>query len=156
MADDKEKHAVLEALRADGWTVTEGGGKDGDGKGGGIGFKWDDKTGKIDIGAEIYIAEKGTKKIAVEVKNYPPRGKGVMKEFQRSVGQYNQYAFYLKKNEADRTLYMAVPLETYDGFLSKPMTAEFLKQQGIKLIVYHRSDPTGNNPKAETIEKWID
>lgn len=136
---DRDHHIVLKALQAAGWTITHPNG---------MGFSWDEKTGTIDIGAEMYIAEKGTKKIAVEVKNYPPRGKGVMASFDRGIGQYQRYASYLRKNEPDRTLYKAVPRETYNGFLSKPTTAEFLKEQGVKMFVY--------DPDSETIEKWIE
>lgn len=136
---DRDHHIVLKALRAAGWTITHPNG---------IFFNWGDKTGMVDIGAEMYIAEKGTSKIAVEVKNYPPNGKGVVADFDRSVGQYQRYASHFRNNEPDRTVYKAVPKATYDGFLSNPVTAEFLKEQGVKMFVY--------NPDSETIEKWID
>ena len=58
------------------------------------------------------IAEKGTRKIAVEVKNYPTKGTGVVADFDRNMGPYKRDASHFNKNEPDRTLYQAIPKAT--------------------------------------------
>jgi hypothetical protein len=87
------------------------------------------------------------RKIAVEVKNYPPNG-DMMGEFQRSIGQYLQYVFCLLEDEPDREVYKAVPKATYEGFLIGPRASAFLKKHGVKLLVY--------NPDNNQIDKWIE
>lgn len=136
MADDKDKPIVLKALEKAGWTITHPKG---------IRVQLDDKTGIVDIGAEIYIAEKGMRKIAVEVKNYPPTG-DMMGDFQRSIGQCRQYMYCLSRDEPDREVYKAVPKATYEGFLKGPEIAAFVKHEGIKLLVY--------DPDTQEIDQW--
>lgn len=136
---DRDHHIVIQALEAAGWTVTHPRG---------IFVQLDDKRGIIDIGAELYIAEKGMRKIAVEVKNYAGKGDGVMADFDRSIGQYLRYRECLEADEPDRTMIKAVPQATYDAFLSQPQTAAFLSRYNVKLLVY--------NPTSKKIEKWIE
>ena len=136
---DRDHNIVVQALKAAGWTVTHEKG---------IFIKLDDKRGLIDIGAEIYVAEKGLRKIAVEVKNYPGSGDGVMGDFDRSIGQYLRYRECLADDEPDRQIIKAVPNATYDEFLSKPQTAAYLRRYDVKLLVY--------NPSSKTIDKWIE
>lgn len=42
------------------------------------------------------MVEKGTRKIAVEVRNYAPTGGGVMADFHRNVGQHLMYKEYFE------------------------------------------------------------
>lgn len=88
------------------------------------------------------------RKIAVEVKNYAPSGGGVMADFHRSIGQYLMYKTCFKKSEPDREVFKAVPKATYDGSLSHPQAAKFLKEHDIKTFTY--------NPDSQTLDKWIE
>lgn len=136
---DRDHHIVIQALKAAGWTVTHPQG---------IATRFAGKRGTVDIGAEIYEAEKGNRKIAVEVKNYPPTGNGVMGEFQRNVGQHLMYKEWFEENEPDREVYTAIPKATYDGFLSNQESQHFLRKHEIKMFTY--------NPDSQTLDKWID
>lgn len=135
---DRDHDAVLQALRAVGWTITHPYG---------MGINWGGKTGRPDIGAEMTGADQAVRKIVVEVKNYPPTGNGVMGDFHRAIGQYLTYQSYFEEHEPDRQVVKAVPRATYDGFLKHPDILRFLKRHRILLFVY--------NPDSQTIDQWI-
>jgi hypothetical protein len=48
----------------------------------------------------------------------------------------------------DRTLYLAVPIATYESFFSLELPQASVRQHQVKLIVY--------NPVQEAIVKWLD
>ncbi|MEG4279863.1 element excision factor XisH family protein [Microcoleus sp. MON1_C1] len=48
----------------------------------------------------------------------------------------------------DRTLYLAVPIATYESFFTRELPQASVRQHQVKLIVY--------NPVQEAIVKWID
>jgi len=62
-------------------------------------------------------AEKGGKKIAVEIKSFLSRS--TISEFHRAVGQFVDYYAALELHEPKRILYLAVPEETYNSFFTK-------------------------------------
>jgi len=53
-------------------------------------------------------ANKGTEKIAIEVKSF--LAESPTYAFHQAVGQYRNYLFALEEKEAERVLYLAVPL----------------------------------------------
>lgn len=87
------------------------------------------------------------RKIAVEVKNYPPDG-AMMGEFYGNVGQHLWYKDYFEENEPEREVYTAVPKATYDGFFVNPGTQRFLKKHEMKMFTY--------DPISKTLDKWIE
>lgn len=48
----------------------------------------------------------------------------------------------------DRTLYLAIPVETFDGFFQERDIEENIRAHRIKLVVY--------DPHREEILQWID
>ncbi len=129
MAKDKYHDLVKEALIAEGCTITE-----------------DPlivpsliSTFEIDLGAErILTAEKGTEKIAVEIKSFI--GSSVLHDFFKAVGQFAFYYLALKEAEPDRELYLAIPDAAYEFLFRDPNTNAISKINKLKFIVYNIND----------------
>ena len=70
---------------------------------------------EIDLAAEkILAAEKFGKKIAVEIKSF--LNNSAITDFHLALGQFLNYRLALQIKEPDRTLYLAVPFDTFDSF----------------------------------------
>ncbi len=101
---------------------------------------------KIDLGAESTIAaQRDKEKIAIEIKSFITDSD--ISEFHAALGQYLNYAQALEGKEPNRTLYLAVPLETYDDFFQLPFIQKSLRRHAINLTIY--------NPIKEEIREWI-
>lgn len=101
---------------------------------------------QIDLGAESTIAaQRNHEKIAVEIKSFITDSD--ISEFHTALGQYLNYAQALEDIEPDRTLYLAVPLETYNIFFQLNFVQKSLKRHEINLIIY--------DPIKEEITQWI-
>ena len=125
MAKDKYYELVKQALIDDGWTIT------------------DDPLIvpsliadlEVDLGAERIIgAEKGTEKIAVEVKSF--LGKSMLHDFYKAIGQFGFYYLVLSEEEPDRILYLAIPDSAYRFLYKDPISVQLSENNGVKLIVY--------------------
>jgi hypothetical protein len=102
---------------------------------------------EIDLEAErLLTAERGTEKIAVEIKSFLAEGSAIS-QFHMPTGQYIHYRAALRREEADRILYLAVPDLAYNTFFQLDFPAEMLQENAIKLIVY--------NIKNQEIVQWI-
>jgi hypothetical protein len=89
----------------------------------------------IDLGAERVIgAERNGEKIAVKVKSF--LGQATVYEFHLALGQFINYRAVLQQQEADRILYLAIPLDTFDTFFNLPFTQAVVQQNQMKLLVY--------------------
>jgi hypothetical protein len=99
----------------------------------------------IDLGAEqILGAERDGEKIAVEVKSFI--GFSATTEFNAALGQFLKYQLALEEEQPDRTLYLAIPLDTYRSFFSLELPRRLIERYQVHLIIY--------NPKKEEIFKW--
>ncbi|KOR31851.1 hypothetical protein TI05_11005 [Achromatium sp. WMS3] len=97
-------------------------------------FETDPKL-STDLGAERLIAaERGIEKIAVEIKSFVTESQVV--ELEKAVGQYGIYAELLKTQEADRTLFLAVPTTAFENILSRQVGKIAVQRFCIKLIIY--------------------
>ena len=73
---------------------------------------------EIDLAAEkVFAAEKAGRKIAVEVKSF--LSNSALTDFHVALGQFLNYRLALQMNEPDRTLYLAVPFDTFDTFFQE-------------------------------------
>jgi hypothetical protein len=101
---------------------------------------------QIDLAAENAIAaERNTEKIAVEMKSFIADSD--ISEFHTALGQYLNYYQAIEEQEAERALYLAVPIETYQDFFQLSFVQRSLHRYQIKLIIY--------DPKREEIRLWI-
>ncbi len=128
--------AVRRALESDGWTITDDPLR--------IEFGRDEMA--IDLGAErIIAAQKGTSKIAVEVKTFA--GASLLYEFHLAVGQYRNYGRALRVKQPDRVLYLAVSTDVYNSFLQSDLMRLAIEEDNIKLLVFHA--------EQEVVIAWI-
>ena len=99
----------------------------------------------IDLGAELVIAaERGTSKIAVEVKSFT--SDSMLSEFHTALGQYLNYRKALQYQEPDRILYLAAPSETVDKMLENSLVVEQISEFGLRIVSY--------DPEQEVIKEW--
>lgn len=128
--------AVVEALVADGWTITAD-------------PLWMQFAGRdlyVDLAAErsTVTAERGAERIAVEVQTFAAPSD--VHNLQRAIGQYGMYRFVLSHTDPDRRLYMAVDEETYATVLTEPFGQAMVAEFGIRLIVF--------DPDARRVLRW--
>ena len=135
MARDKYHNEVRDALEKEGWIITHDPYKIMVGR----------RRGYIDLGAEIIGAEKDNQLIAVEIKSFI--GVSDLDQFEDALGQFLVYLFALKKIEAERILYLAVPREFYENFFSDPFFVELCAFYKVKIVVYDES--------KSIIKEWI-
>ncbi|MEY4935862.1 MAG: hypothetical protein RIS64_2221 [Bacteroidota bacterium] len=108
---DNIHQEIRSALELEGWEITHDP----------LPVKIGRKSTEIDLGAErILAAEKGTEKIAVEIKSFI--NSSVISDFYRALGQFLLYERALKIQDPTRKLYLALPFAAYDE-LSKDIFA---------------------------------
>ena len=103
MAKDLFHQNVREALEGEGWTISADPLR--------VYISQKDYL-EIDLAAEnTLMAEKGNEKIAVEVKSF--LRKSLISAFHEAIGQYLNYQSALEDTEPDRTVYLAIPEDTF-------------------------------------------
>ncbi|MHB2018983.1 MAG: element excision factor XisH family protein [Candidatus Xenobia bacterium] len=99
----------------------------------------------VDLGAELPMAaEREGRRIAIEVKSF--LGPSGVTELERAIGQYTLYRSLLRRQEPDRTLYLAVPRRAFDAFVGQPSTMRVLTDEHIRLVVF--------DPHVEEVISW--
>jgi hypothetical protein len=127
---------VKRALQKEGWAITHDPFRLRIGK----------KRLAMDLGAERLIsAEKGLRKIIVEVKSFV--GRSDVKDLEQALGQYVLYHQVLVEKHIDRELYLAVPRRTYNAVFQTELGAILLKNAIVRLLVF--------DDKQEVIVAWI-
>ena len=115
-ARDIYHDTVKNALIKDGWTITHDP----------LTLKLGSSQLFVDLGAEQVIgAEKGLRKIAVEIKTF--RGSSDMRDLEQAIGQYVLYRIFLRRVEPDRELYLAVPQDVVEKVFSEDYGQGFVK-----------------------------
>ncbi|MEH2046476.1 element excision factor XisH family protein [Nostoc sp.] len=135
-ARDIFHNAVKKGLEKEGWKITHDPLP--------VSFELGDMY--IDLGAEkILAAEREGVKIAVEIKSFFKTS--AISEFHTALGQFINYRLALSEQEPDRTLYLAVPIDTYTSFFTIRLVQNIIKIYQLKLITYQ--------PVTEEIVEWI-
>lgn len=121
---DKIHDAVKNALINDGWTITADPLK----------IIYEEFRLLADLGAEKAIAaERGTDKIAVEIKSF--RGRSTVDDFEKALGQYRLYRRLLKFTEPERQTYLAIDTSVYEKFFTGVGVKAVLEEENVLLIV---------------------
>jgi hypothetical protein len=130
--------AVVRALTADGWTITDDP----------LRLECGDRNLYVDLGAERSTlgAEKAGRKIAVEVQSF--LGRSPVRDLQEALGQYEMYRVVLRESEHERQLFMAVTDFVYDSVLSDRFGRFIVSQCNLRLLVF--------DEKQERISQWIE
>jgi hypothetical protein len=133
---DKHHSAVRKALVKDGWIITHDP----------LTLELDDRKVYVDFGAErLLAAERGTEKIAVEIKTFS--NPSPIADLERAIGQYGLYEDILQIVEADRTLYLAVPDQVYSAIFSERIGQLALEKRIKRAFVFE--------PNEEEIVRWL-
>ena len=136
-ARDKFHDAVRNALQKEGWTITHDP----------YFVKYENQKLMIDLGAEAPIAaEKAERKIAVEVKSFLHLSP--ITNLYDAIGQYLIYRQLLRRQDAERKLYLAVPITAYSGLLDNETGRELLAEEKLRVIVFDADE--------EVVTLWIE
>ncbi|MFN6530536.1 element excision factor XisH family protein [Nostoc sp. ChiSLP03a] len=68
-------------------------------------------------------------------------------EFYIAIGQFINYRIALEEEEADRQLYLAVPLDIYKRFFKYPFIQTVIRRNQIQLLVY--------DTEKQEVAQWI-
>ena len=137
MARDKFHENVREALLKEGWNITDDP----------LTFKVGKIQVQIDLGAELILgAERGTDKIAVEIKTFS--NDSFITALYEAVGKYVVYRNVLKIIEPERVLFLAVPESVYERYFSELVIQKTLQEEQFKVVIY--------NQQTQIITKWIE
>ena len=85
-------------------------------------------------------------KHAIEIKGFLNRSR--VDDLENALGQLRLYQYLLRQRHPERELFLAAPQDVYDGFISRPYVAEFLKAEGVRLLIFE--------PISEEVVQWID
>ncbi|GAA6615311.1 element excision factor XisH family protein [Scytonema sp. NUACC26] len=136
-AKDVYHDTVVQALITDGWEITNDpfllsyGGRD----------------LYVDLGAEkrAIAAQKGNRKIAVEIKSFLKPSP--VRDLEEAVGQYGIYQSILTEIAPERMLYLAVPKRSYESIFTEKLGQLIVKSLQIQLLVF--------NEEQARIVQWI-
>ncbi|BAY32030.1 XisH protein [Nostoc carneum NIES-2107] len=136
-ARDIYHNVVIQALIADGWTITDDP----------LYLGYGGRDLYVDLGAEhsTIAAEKANQKIAVEIKSFI--SPSPVSDLQEAVGQYDIYRTILLELEPERILYLAVAKRVYEGIFSERLGQLIVNRIQIKLIVF--------DEKTGRVWQWI-
>jgi hypothetical protein len=133
---DRLHETVKNALVKEGWTVTHDP----------LTLTLDGLKLFVDLGAErVLAAEKGARKIAVEIKTFP--GPSRVADLQQALGQYVLYRIALRRIEPDRELYLAVPQDVLEDLFRKAAGEGFLHDEQGRVF--------GFDAGREEIVEWL-
>ncbi|MBJ7900999.1 MAG: fatty-acid synthase [Cyanobacteria bacterium RI_101] len=109
------------------------------------------KIGKKDLfidlaGEKLITAEKGTQKIAVEIKSFVSPSE--IRDLEVALGQYILYQNVLNRIDPERILYLAIRDASFLKIFDQEVGQILLENQVLKLFTF--------NPSLEIITRWID
>ena len=136
MAKDKIHEIVKKAIENDGWLITHDP----------LIFQINNDFIAIDLGAEkMIIAERGNKKIAVEIKTFDQPS--LIYEFHKVLGQYYNYETVLSVTDKQRELFIAIPDVIHNILLKNSIIKKSIERIKMKFIIV--------NLENSKIVEWI-
>ena len=135
-AQDQYHISVRHALESAGWTITDDP----------LYLKYGQDALMMDLAASrVIAATRDEEKIVVEIKSFTARSD--VNEFHGALGQYLNYRMALKRFDATRKLFLAVPEEAFQRFFIRDLARDAIALHQIQILVY--------NPEEEVILQWI-
>jgi XisH protein len=135
-ARDSMHDNVRHALERDGWTVTHDP----------LRLSVRRRKLYVDLGAErLLAAEKGLRKIAVEIKTFV--GPSDVKDLEDAVGQFVLYEHALRREEPERALYLAVPESAWRLIFADSLGEILIDDDVLRVVTF--------DPVKEEIIRWI-
>ena len=136
MAKDAYHQSVVRGLEKEGWVITDDP----------LRLSFGRDIVLVDLGASRTIAaERGEERIAIEIKSFS--NPSLIHDFHAALGQYLNYRLVIKRNDPNRKLFLAEPLETYQKFLERDLAREAIAEYNVSILVY--------NAASEVIVQWI-
>lgn len=137
MAKDIYHDLVIELLIKDGWTITHDP----------LLLAFGNRKVYVDIGAERLIAaEKGSEKIAVEIKSF--LGLSAVDDLEKAVGQYRIHLNLLEeKGDNGRELFLAINTDTFRDFFLDPFGDLIRRKEKLNLLIFDSS--------KKEISQWL-
>ncbi len=136
MAKDAIHDAVKNALIKDGWTITSEH----------FELKFEERRLYADLAAERSLAaERGDKKIVVEVKTFA--GASLMNELENAVGQYNVHLTFLEILEPERRLFLAITDTIFYNFFQEKAVQLIINRFEVSLLIV--------DIEKEEVVQWI-
>jgi XisH protein len=137
MARDKYHYIVRQALENDGWVITDDP----------LQLPMGNRKAFIDLGAERVMigAQKGNEKIAVEIKTF--EGVSDIQDLDQALGQFLRYRLALSRFQADRILFLAIPVTFFERFFQDVFFLELLEVSDVSVLIYDELN--------SMIKKWI-
>ncbi len=133
---DRYHEPVRHALTKDGWTITDDP----------LTLDIGERKLYADFGAErLLAAERGSEKIAVEIKTF--RSPSPIADLEQAIGQYSLYEDILHLLESERALYLAIPEEAFSQIFSERIGQLSLKNRIKRAFVF--------DPVKEEIVQWL-
>ena len=134
-ARDSFHNSVRRALERDGWTITHDP----------LRLSLGRRKLYVDLGAErLLAAEKGLRKIAVEIKTFG--GPSEVKDLEDAVGQFVVYEHALRREEPERSLYLAVPESAWQMVFTDELGQILLDERVVRIVTF--------DPEKEEIIRW--
>jgi hypothetical protein len=117
---------VVQALTADGWTITHDP----------LTLSYGGKDLFVDLGAEraTLAAEKAGRRIAVEIQSFLSRSP--VRDLEEAVGQYEIYRALLAETDPERALYLAVPRRVQEGLLGERFGQLIVTRLQLRVLVF--------------------
>ena len=129
--------AVVEALAADGWTITHDP----------LTISFGGRDLFVDLGAErsTLAAERNGERIAVEIQSF--LSASPVRDLHEAVGQYEVYRAMLAETEPERSLFLAVPRRVHDSLLTERFGQVIVARLQLRILVF--------DDQARRIVAWI-
>jgi hypothetical protein len=135
-AKDKIHEAVKNALKKEDWQVTDDP----------LMIFIKDDNVAIDLGAEKWLfAEKGVKKIAIEVKSFT--SPSLFYSFHEALGQYLNYETALEESVEERELFLAISSKVYQNLINNYVVRKSMDRFRLNIIII--------DIEIQEISKWI-
>lgn len=133
---DRYHYQAKRALERDDWAITHDP----------FALEIGEKGLLADLGAERLIsAEKGLKKIVVEIKSFI--GPSDVRDLEEAIGQYVVYLKILNRLRIERVLYLAITEHTFQTVFATELGQLFWEDHFVRLMVF--------DEEQEVITRWI-
>jgi XisH protein len=101
----------------------------------------------IDLGAvsRFIGAERDGQRLAIEIKGL--RGRSAIAELEQAIGQYVLYQLLLRVVDPERTIYLAISIQTYEEIFQEPIGQLVIQDLPLNLLVV--------DTRLNEVNQWI-
>jgi hypothetical protein len=128
---------VIQALEADGWTITHDP----------LPIAVGERHLFVDLGAERSTigAERGDERIAVEIQTFG--SPSPVHDLESALGQFVLYRALLARSDPGRTLFLGLPHQVVSTLLAEPLGQVVIANVPLRIVVF--------DPQEKKVVRWI-